>query len=210
MYTEIKYEELKKKYGSCSSWAIWNEKDQKDTNVIKQNIKELNTNYVFVGLNIASLLREPPWSNFHGGKHDRKLMYACNDTKQLRGSYLTDIFKNLPRSKASEVKKYLKENPKFLEKNVASFKKEMDDIKVNKDTVFVVLGVNSSLVLKYFKKDFQPKLKYKYEDKNILNYNHYSDYKIPDEEWVNELYGKLGIAEVFNKEEWLKSKQNKA
>lgn len=201
MYNYKEYEKLKKKYGPYSSWAIWDECNQKDTSVIETNLNELNTNYVFVGLNISRLLREPSWSNFHGGRHDRKLMYACNDTK-LRGSYITDIFKDLPKTRASEVKKYLEEHPKFLEENVSSFKKEMVDIEISRDTVFVVLGNDAR---RYFKKYFQNG----YENKPVY-YCHYSS-RGTDEDWVNGLWKILRIDKVFKREEMCQeSRQIKA
>lgn len=194
----MEYEELKNKYGSYSSWAIWNEKDQKDTTVIDKNLKELNTNYVFIGLNISRLLDTPAWSNFHGGKHDRKLMFACNNSK-LKGSYLTDIFKGIPTTTAvefaTELKKCITNDSKFIDKQIADFNKEMEDIKIGKDTVLVVLGNDAR---KYFKKYFQNE----YENK-LVYYCHYSYYRIPDEEWVNGLWKKLGIKKI---EEWRKSK----
>lgn len=206
MYTHTKYRKLKKKYGSFSSWAIWNVDDQKDTSVIEKNITQLNTSYIFVGLNISRLLKSPPWSNFHGGRHDRKLMYACNDTK-LRGSYFTDIFKDLPKSKASEVKKYLKENPAEIQKNVELFKQEMKDITVNDNTVFVVVGSDTSFLLEIFKTKFQGDIK----DHKVFNIRHYSS-RGKDEDWVNELWSRkeIGIDKIFKKSEWRKSKQSKA
>lgn len=189
----------------CASWAIWNEDNQKDTSVIETKFKELNTNYVFVGLNISRLLGSPPWSNFHGGMNDRKLMYACNDTK-LRGAYVTDIFKDLPIARASEVEMYIKQNPKVLKENIDSFRKEMDDIKISKDTVVVVLGADSSLLLKCFNEHLKDKIKGK-----VFNIRHYSS-RGRDEEWVNELWGRkeIGINKIFKKEERRKSEQNKA
>lgn len=211
MYTATEYEKLEEKYGQYSSWAIWNENDQKDTTLIKENFKELNTNYVFLGLNISEFLGKPLWSNFHIdkngriGRHDRKLMFACNDSK-LRGSYITDIFKDLPIAKASEVKKYIKEHPEVIPRHVDFFNKEMIDINSDKNTVFIVLGADSSFLLKCFNEHFKNKIK-----GMVLNIRHYSS-PGTDEDWVNELWSikEIGINKIFKKEEWLKSKQNKA
>jgi len=184
MYNNKKYEKLKGKYGSCSSWAIWNKDDVKDTSIIDKQFDILNPKYVFLGLNISKDLKNSAWSNFHGGKHDRKLMRACNETK-LRGSYLTDIFKDIPESKSFKLKKYIDKNISVIKENVDYFNKEMKDIGVDENTVFIVLGVNAS---KYFKKYFQ----HKYKNK-VLNYYHYSYWGITDKKWVKELLRKFDI-----------------
>ena len=111
MYTTNEYEKLSMEYGPCSSWAIWDENDQNDTSVIDESVAQLNTRYVFVGLNISKDLKKPSWSNFHGGQHDRKLMYACNNDTKLRGSYLTDIFKYHANANAREVESYFHKHP---------------------------------------------------------------------------------------------------
>ena len=186
----MEYNELKEKYGSCSSWAIWNENDPKDTSVIDKNIAQLNTNYVFVGLNISRDLKKPLWSNFHGGKHDRKLMYACNRTK-LRGCYITDLFKDIPTTKECCLKALVGWDPNILKKNIKSFGEEMKDIGVNEDTVFIVLG---NAAKEYFIKYFQDGHK-----KEPVYHCHYSS-RVKDEVWVNGLWEKLGINGIFKKE----------
>ena len=209
MYTKKEYNYLKKKYGQYSSWAIWNcDEDkkchiskQRDTALIDTHCRELHTRYVFLGLNIASPLKEAPWSNFHGGKNDRKLVYACNNNKKLRGAYLTDIFKGIPTTRATQLERKIKGDPKIIQKHVDLFNKEMADIKVTRDTVFIILGVEGSLVSDYFKNHFQKEQKVigiKDSDR-FKNYYHYSCYKKSDEGWVNGLWNKLGINKKFKK-----------
>lgn len=193
MYTNAQYKNFKRKYGSYSSWAIWNENNLKDTLVIEENIPALNSEYVFLGLNVSKELDKAFWSNFHGGRHDRKLMIACNDTK-LRGSYITDIFKDLPITKASDVEKYLEAHPEQIKKNVDSFNNEMSDIGINEDSVFIVLGV---MAQKFYENEFRGVYKNKY-----VNYRHYSCHGT-DEAWVNGLGKELGIKKI---EEWRKGK----
>lgn len=91
MYKRDEYEELKRKYGSYGSWAVWRHRHESDTSVIDEHVEELHPRFIFLGLNVSQSLGSAAWVNFHGGKHARKLKYALNDTK-LRGSYLTDIF----------------------------------------------------------------------------------------------------------------------
>lgn len=187
MYTHNEYESLKKKYGPYSSWAIWDENDTEDTSIIDKKQELLNPRYIFLGLNIASPLRNSTWANFHGGKHDRKLMRACSDTK-LAGSYLTDIFKNIPESKSKEFKKYIDKNFDLINKNVEYFNEEMRNIKIDNNTIFIVLGVESSIVSKYFKEHFMGK----YQNR-VVNYYHHSYYGKTDKEWVDGLLEKINV-----------------
>lgn len=190
MYHCKEYEKLKKEYGSYSSWAIWNEYDQEDTNVIEKNVEKLNTRYVFVGLNVSKKLKSPSWSNFHGGKHDRKLTYACSGNK-LSGCYITDLFKDIPTTKECCLKALVEWDPKILKKNIESFREEMKNIGVNEDTIFIILG---NVTKEYFIKYFQDGHK-----NNPVYHRHYSS-RGKDVAWINELWGKLGINKVFKKD----------
>jgi len=194
MYTLKEYKNLKKKYGAYSSWAIYNPSNESDTEIIDRTYKKLHAKYVFLGLNISKLLKKSSWSNFRGGKHDRKLKYACEKNK-LSGSYLTDIFKDLPESNSSKVRKYIQKHSEEIKKNVSHFKKEMRDIKINKNTAFIVLGSDSSFLLKCFN-DY---LKNEYKNNKVFNYYHYSYYKLTDKKWVEGLWKKLGIKRKFSK-----------
>jgi hypothetical protein len=189
MYTQEKYTLLKGKYGAYASWAIWNESDKNDVSVIEENLRALHANYVFLGLNISKPLLVASWSNFHGGKNDRKLMYACNNTK-LRGSYLTDIFKGIPEPKSAKLNQYIKVNPSEVIKNVKFFKQEMTDIEISTNTVFVVLGKG---VLPFF-------MDYFYSDYNnkVICYPHYASHGT-DKDWVEGLWNELGIKMNFVK-----------
>jgi len=192
MYTRREYDHLLSRYGSYSSWAIWDDSDAHDTSIIDENIHELNPSFIFVGLNISRILSKPAWSNFHDNTHSRKLRYACNYTK-LRGAYLTDLFKDLPEAKSSNLIKTLTENQ--IEDNVNFFLNEMGDIKLKSESQFIILG---SAAAKYFDKYFK-----KHFANNVLYYDHYSAYnKYTDKEWVVGLWEKLnikdGVASIFN------------
>lgn len=195
MYTIDEYNKLKVKYGVFSSWAIWDYQNESDTSVISNNFEQLHSDYVFLGLNISATLKSESWVNFHGGKHDRKLKYACNDT-DLRGAYLTDLFKGLPEAKSNKLKDKLSDE--IIENNVKVFNQEMVDIKLNKISQFVVLGTENSQIAQAFNKYF----KQKYSNP-VIYYYHYSFYGISDEVWVQGLWRKLGIdadyKSIFNK-----------
>ena len=185
MYTLDEYNKLKSKYGAYSSWAIWDYQKENNTSIIDHNFDQLNTNYVFIGLNISATLGLESWVNFHGGKHDRKLKYACNDTK-LRGSYITDLFKGLPEAKSNKLTEQLTEE--IIKKNVIIFNQELEDVRVSNKSKFIVLGAQNSQIAKIFNLYFN----HKYRNPVIYHY-HYSFYGITDEVWVQGLWKKLGI-----------------
>lgn len=152
--------------------------DPKETSLIKENLEELHSRYVFLALNISAPLTKT-WSNFHGGKHDRKLVRACNRT-HLRGSYITDIFKGIENPDSSALKNIPED---IIMENVHFFEQEMKDVKVNDDTIFILLGTKTSLLSNYFNKYF----KKNYGNNKVINYYHYSYYGITDNNWVNGL-----------------------
>jgi len=190
MYSTAEYISLVKKYGPYSSWALWDLKKESDTAVIYQNIDKLNSKFVIIGLNISKPLSDSPWSNFHGGKHDRKLKYACTDNL-LTGVYLTDIFKGVVEPNSHEFRKVLSENT--IKENVCFFNQEMKDIKITSDTQFILLGSPTSLLAKYFNKFF----KTAYETNSTIYYYHHSYYRLTDRTWVTGLWDKLDIRQDY-------------
>jgi hypothetical protein len=188
---ETQYPRLREKYGKYSSWAIWNHEDEADPTIIESHIEELNANHVFVAYNASrkeGYLRDEAWANFRGWKHDRKLKYACNDTNDLRGSYLTDLFKGIKEPNSAKVRDYLTQE--VVNKNVSCFLEEMLDIGTTKETVYVVLGVYNSDIGKQFRKNFLDKMG---DVNDVIYYTHYSNFRLTDEEWVEGLWKELGI-----------------
>lgn len=190
MYTKEEYKKLVGKYGGCSSWAIWDYKDENILSVIEDNYQEIHSNYIFLGLNISKPLKSGAWKNFHGGKHDRKLKYACNDTI-LRGSYITDLFKGIPEVNSLQFENKLTQE--IISSNVGFFIQEMKNVKIDSQSIFVLLGTQSSPVARcfnsYFRKNFNNK---------VLYYYHHSYYGISDEEWVTGLWRKFNIDKNYS------------
>lgn len=179
MYKPQRYSSLKRQHHRHGSWAIWDTANPRDTSIIDREIGSLKSTYVLIGLNISK--RKPKnWGNFHGGKHDRKLMYACNNTR-LRGVYLTDLFKNVSEVSAHKLSSRLTE--KKIAGDVAFFRKEMTDIGITSRTVFVVFGKEAKrMYQRHFAKHF----------KNSVIYNeHYSRFKRTDEDWVQRFWRSL-------------------
>ena len=187
MYDIKEYKILTSKYGPYASWAIWDCKNEKDLSIINQNFNQLHSRFIFLGLNISSSLDNNPWSNFHGGKHDRKLKYAC-DSNKLSGSYITDIFKNIPVSQSNKLESLLTDE--IIRKNVTFFNQEMRDIKINNKTQFIIFGAKTSYYFnRYFKQEYKNR---------IIYCCHYSYYKLTDKKWVNDFWKKLNIDQDFD------------
>lgn len=181
MYSSDEYKKLTLKYGSVSSWAIWNYDNAYDTSIIDQQYDKLHSKFVLLGLNVSRILDSGHWSNFHDNTHARKLKYACNDTK-LRGSYITDIFKGIDEPSSAKLEESL--TGKIISKNVYTFKQEMRDIKLRDDSQFIIFG---NLTGKYFDKYFASDYKNK-----IICVRHYSS-RGTDQEWINGFWEKLNI-----------------
>lgn len=190
MYNTDEFKNLCSKYGGCSSWAIWDYKNPKDTQIINKYFNQLNSNFVLLGLNISRPLVGDRWQNFHHNTHDRKIKYACNDTI-LRGSYITDLFKNIPEANAGNLEDKLTDE--LINKNVKYFISEMKDIKLNDKTQFIVFGTPNSLIVKYFDKYFRP-----YFTNNVIFYYHYSYYTLTDKQWVCGFWNLLNINQAYD------------
>ncbi len=185
MYNLDEYKELTSKYGSVASWAIWNDENLSDTSIIDLNFNELNSKYILLGLNISKPLKDKSWINFHSGKHDRKLKQACNHSI-LRGSYMTDIFKCIDNPNSADFRRSLTD--RVIRENVDSFIQEMQDVKVNEKSQFIVFGKENSLIAQCFDKYFKTNFK-----NNVIYYYHYSYYTLTDKDWVRGLWQKLNI-----------------
>lgn len=123
------YIKLKRKFGKNSSWTIWDEPENDDwksksniggLNCFKDEnclIKDLNSNYIFVGYNPADhndkCKNIKTWSNFHSDNkkksQDYKLRYALKDTKYL-GSFITDVYPKIVETDSTKVSNKASEN----------------------------------------------------------------------------------------------------
>ena len=129
MITREKLKELSEKYGSHSSWAIWNDQDITDLSVIEPNHMTLQDKVVMVGLNLSAEI-DKPWQNFHNGRNDYKLRQAFNDSS-YRGAYMTDLIKDHVNPKSNDVLNQLTEEA--LQDNFDLFYEEMEALGVTVD-----------------------------------------------------------------------------
>ena len=145
MISQENYDILKEKYGDASSWAVWNTDyaDSKPSRNINDlsvfdspNLSELNTGFVFVGLNRSGKPKDgnaekkpdkpkDPWFNFHAGRNDFKLRYALQGTRYW-GNYITDAIKDYQETNSGEVEKTLRKDPKRVDENLKGLREELE------------------------------------------------------------------------------------
>jgi len=192
-YTVEEFKKLESKHGAYATWAIWKQSkdrtDERDVACIEAALSDLNSNYVFVGLNISSPVSI--WGNFRGGKHDRKLKYALNNTS-LRGSYMTDLFKNIVEPSSASFYKKVNGDSNLINENVQRFIEEMKDVKITSDSTFVILGTENSYTGKLFNKHF----KQHFPNNKVVYHRHYSS-RGTDKEWVESCWKTLNVNASF-------------
>jgi hypothetical protein len=192
--TEKDFIEIKDKHSRYGSWAIWSyeKKNEKSVNEIYENINSLHSNYVIIGLNISSLVKD--WSNFRGGRHDRKLKYAFNNSK-IKGSYMTDLFKDIVNPVSTNFYKYILDELELISENVKLFCEEMKNVKISNETKFIIMGTKTSNTGKLFQKYFSCF----FPDNVIIYHRHYSS-RGTDKAWVESVWKDLGIRADYEDE----------
>ncbi len=132
------FKNIKQKHGRYASWAVWADASEKpksnmgDVSHFKTEsvLSLLRNNVVMVGLNISRPVSEP-FINFHDPNpraNDFKIRYAFKESAYY-GAYMTDIIKFLEEVDSRNVMKYLRERPEIIEKNLKTFREEMQDLK---------------------------------------------------------------------------------
>lgn len=186
--SESTYEKLKQ-FGDVSSWAIWTSPNRPihydesakvdvsntgDMSIFNDEnlINKLREGVVFVGLN-ASVHKERadgyvgPWANFHSDddkrQRDYKLRHALSGTS-FEGCYMTDVIKNHPDKDSQAVVKAIKADPKILEENIKTLKRELSYFEDK--PILVAMGNDAYRYL-------QKCLKNDYKIIKILHYSHY-------------------------------------
>lgn len=164
------YEEMKKNFGNCGSWAVWDTENYKHLDYImnKDVSNEIQNKYVLIGLNISRPIKEV-YGNFHSAFNDKsttatnanKLFYSLYNTP-LWGSYMTDIIKYHKDPTSTNVVKYLKKNPEKMKKHIETFEKELNILE-NKNPILITMGKDTYKIVK----KYLPKFK-------IYNIPHYA------------------------------------
>jgi len=118
------------------SWAVWDENDSSNPSIVDESIDDLRTDVIIVGLNKSKALGNN-WQNYHGGKHDRKLMYAFNKSP-YKGAYMTDLVSNTITKSAKSL--FDQENEESLCQEMENFHDEMKLLGIDSNTLFILLG----------------------------------------------------------------------
>lgn len=186
----LKIDNIKNKYGSFSSWAIWNYNDIEDINIIDLNKSLLHNNYVLIGLNISKATTI--WGNFHKkGSHDRKLMYAFNSFTIIKGAYMTDLIKYAEVNSKNIVEK-IKNKEIDIDKSVTEFVTELRELEISSKTKFIIFGDSAREIYnRYYEKHFS--------ENKVYFFKHYSA-RGTDKEWVEEIWKRLNIKLDFEQE----------
>ena len=184
MITLKQFNDIKNKYGHCSSFAVWAEvgdtpkSNSGDVSVLDPDINKellsiLSVDVVLVGLNGS---REPegevkPFSNFHSYEPNQtayKIRYAFKGSPYW-GSYMTDIIKKYAEVDSVKMMEYLKQNKEYEQENIRLFEQELLDIGATNPTL-IAFGNNVHNILTRNLKD-----KYK-----ILKVPHYAHFMNKD------------------------------
>ena len=176
--TKEQFKKIKSKYQYLSSWAIWaNEGETPKSNVgdlsvldpqkNKNLLEQLNTEVVFVALNISRGDIIIPFGNFHDSKPeatDFKIRFAFKDTPYW-GGYMTDIIKDFEEKISGKVKTFLSNNKDFEKQNVDYFIKELEYIGSINPTLVAFGNEVHNILMRH--------LEGKYE---IIKVPHYANY----------------------------------
>jgi len=108
-------------------------------------------------------------------------MYALNESP-YRGAYLTDIIKGEFDVSSANVKERIDERLIDIGRHVTAFRDEMNDLAVDGDALFILLGGAVEELFKGYLARFY---------KNYVRIDHYARRKITDAEYVDKVWLKL-------------------
>ena len=152
MITLKQFNDIKNKYGHCSSFAVWAEVGDTpksnsgdlsvlDPDINKELLSILNVDVVLLGLNGSRVVdtesTAPPLSIFHSWtsfQQDYKIRYAFKDSPYW-GAYMTDIIKHYGEVDSSKTMEYLKQNKEYEQENIRLFEQELLDIGATNPTL---------------------------------------------------------------------------
>lgn len=184
---QSQFEALGTRYGQCSSWAVWDADDPKDTRAIAKHLNCLTTSVVMVALNFSRpKKRTHSWHNFHsGGDHARKLMFAFGDSP-YRGAYMTDIIKDVVGPSEVDVWKRMMDGTIDVQTQIKKFRTETDKVGVRRESLFVLFGKKVSKLFARHLATIYP---------NNVSCPHYSKYGkgYTDAEWVEKVWKILTV-----------------
>ena len=176
------YEKIKRKnHGEYASFAIWDDKNYKNLDIIENSINELNNSIVIIGLNASKSGDDKDFRAFHNGRNDNQLKNAFNKSKKFRGAYMTDLIKNKVTSNSSEaIDEFKKDEGKHLDK----LKEELRDLKC-KNLRIILMGKKVKELL-FKNKKFIQELKSEFKIK-IASIPHFAQHsEIQKEKFIRK------------------------
>jgi hypothetical protein len=148
---KTKYDD-KIELSKLASWAVWDDKDIENPEIIKDNIENLKSNIVFVALNFGGKKKTDnwkDWQNFHGkGVGDQKLCKILSKP-EFKGAYMTDLIKDLHNPKAKQAAKTFENNETKRNKDIEFLFQEIDMLETNNIKMYLFGEDVETLFKKY-------------------------------------------------------------
>jgi hypothetical protein len=113
--------------------------------------------------------------------NDFKIRYAFRDSAYY-GAYMTDIIKFLEEVASKNVMKYLQEHPEIIEKNLNTFREEMQDLKATAPTILAFGKETHNILSKNLNKN---------EYRKLIKLTHYS-HQIGKEAYKQAVFKEIG------------------
>ncbi len=158
------FEIIRRRHGGYASWAVW--RPLRPTDGPKAGIGDLSifdlsanpatlsllrADVIMAGLNISN------WStdfleslrNFHSPRpsaQDFKIRYAFADTAYY-GAYMTDVIKNVPMVKSTDLLDHLRTQPALVGSNIETFREEIRDLRSERPTILAFGAAAHSLLV---------------------------------------------------------------
>lgn len=154
-----RFELIKRKHGAYGSWAIWApatgspKSNMGDLTVLDQKanpalLHTLNPDVVMVGLNVSRYCPDESFGNFHDPSpvaNDFKIRFAFRDT-EFWGAYMTDALKEFVELESGQVLRYLKKNPRAIDRHVEMLRTELSDLGTSRPVILAFGGATHALL----------------------------------------------------------------
>lgn len=160
----MKYKKLKKNFSGTASWAVWDEKQPEDTEIITREKKILRSDVVLLSLFPPAVPATAEWGNYHGDKAGRKMMPLFAESS-YRGAYITSLFKRENTTNEDA----------FLETELKTFIQEMEWLGASRKSLFVLFGNDAKSI-------FYNELIHRFN--NVVACEHYASFRLSIDDWI--------------------------
>jgi hypothetical protein len=190
-----KYDD-KVELSKLASWAIWDDKNIENTEIIDKNIDKLNGQIVFVALNFSTEKQSwKDWQNFHCDSFaDKRLRDLLSDTK-YKGAYMTDLIKNYHESDTDEAIRKFKKDKEKINNDIDFLFKEIDLLET-KNIEMYLFGKDVTWLFENYVMEHKSFDKFKQKITKCQRIHHFSS-QVTDFEAVASL--QLGLDDKIKK-----------